>query len=63
MSGGRVIGGLLAVAMVVIGGFLALAGMGQVGESADTSAAWAIAGSFVGGLGLALMFTVLKRRR
>jgi hypothetical protein len=63
MSGRRVIGGVLAVAMVLIGGFLALAGMGYIGTSADTSAAWAIAGSFIGGLGLALMFTLLQRPR
>lgn len=63
MSGSRAIGGVLAVAMVLGGGFLALAGMGYIGRSADTSAAWAIAGSFFGGLGLALMFTVLRRPR
>ena len=50
MSGRRVIGGVLAVAMVLGGGFLALAGMGYIGRSADPSAAWAIAGSFLAAL-------------
>lgn len=63
MSGGRVVGSLLAVTMVLGGGFLALAGMGYIGESADTSAAWAMAGSLMTGLGLALMYTLLRRRR
>lgn len=61
MSGRRVVGVLVAVAMVLGGGYLALAGLGRIGQSGDTSAAWAITGSLLAGLGLALGFTQVQR--
>lgn len=64
MSGGqKVVVGLIALAMVLGGGFLALAGMGYIGRSTDTSTPWAVVGSLFAGLGLALGYTLLQRRR
>lgn len=63
MNSGRIVGGLLAVAMLLGGGFLALAGLGYVGQSADTSAPWAVVGSLIAGLGLALGFTLIRGPR
>jgi hypothetical protein len=63
MTGKRVVAVLLAVTMVLGGGFVALAGLGLVGQSGDTSAPWAISGSLLVGLGLALAFTQLQRPR
>lgn len=58
----RIVGVLIAVAMLLGGGFLALAGMGYIGESAGTSRSWSILGSLLAGLGVALMITILQRR-
>ena len=63
MNGGRIVGALVAVSMLLGGGFLALAGLGYVGESADTSAAWAVVDSLVAGLGLAFGFTLIRGPR
>jgi hypothetical protein len=62
MSGKRVLGGLIAVAMVLGGGFLALAGMGYIGESGGTSRSWSMIGSLFAGLGVALVITLVQRR-
>ena len=62
MSAKRVVGGLIAVAMLVVGGFLALAGMGYVGESDGTSRSWSAIGSLLAGLGVALVITIFPRR-
>ena len=63
MSAKHVVGGLVAVAMVLGGGFLALAGMGYIGESAGTSRSWSVTGSLCAGLGVALVITIFQRRR
>ena len=63
MTGRQVVGLLIAVAMVLAGGFLALAGLGYVGASGDTSAPWAMFGSVLAGLGLALAISLLQRGR
>ena len=63
MSAKHLVGGLIAVAMVLGGGFLALAGMGYIGESAGTSRSWSMIGSLLAGLGVALLITILPRRR
>ena len=63
VKGGQVVGALVAVAMVVGGGFLALAGIGYIGPSADTSAPWAMLGSALAGLGVALAISLRQRRR
>ena len=63
MSAKHVVGGLVAVAMLAGGGFLALAGMGYIGESAATSHSWSVVGSLLAGLGVALVITVFQRRR
>lgn len=62
MSAKRVVGGLFALAMVLGGVFLALAGMGYIGESAGTSRSWSVIGSLVAGLGVALVITIFQRR-
>lgn len=59
---GRILGLALAAAMVVAGVFLAAAGMGYVGATADTSSTWTIGGSVLAGLGVALAITVAQRR-
>ena len=58
----HLLGGLIAVAMMVGGGFLALAGLGYVGESGDTSRSWAVIGSLFAGLGVALVISMMQRR-
>lgn len=63
MSFGRVLGLLLALALVGGGAFLWSAGMGWVGDSGDTSSYWANIGGGLAGLGLALGFVVAKPRR
>ena len=63
MSGRQVVGALVAVAMVLGGGFLALAGLGYIGPSADTSGPWAVLGSVLAGLGVALAISLLQRGR
>lgn len=62
MSMKRVAGGLIAVALLLGGGFLALAGMGYIGESAGTSRSWSTIGSLLAGLGVALAITIFPRR-
>ncbi|MCL2543518.1 MAG: hypothetical protein FWE71_13820 [Nocardioidaceae bacterium] len=63
MSGQRIAGVVLAAALILGGGFLALAGMGYVGSSGDTSRSWSELGSILAGLGVALLFVVLRRER
>lgn len=63
MNGKQVVGGLVALVMLLGGGFLALAGMGHLGESDATSRGWAFAGSLLAGLGVALAITLAQRRR
>lgn len=62
MSIAKIVGLLLALLMLVGGGLLALAGMGYVGDSGETSQSWSILGSLIAGLGVALVITVLQRR-
>lgn len=62
MSAKVLVGGLIGLAMVLGGAFLALAGMGYVGESVATSRPWAFVGSLLAGFGVALMITVVQRR-
>lgn len=62
MSAKFVFGSLVAVAMVVVGGFLALSGMGYIGESDATSGSLSVTGSLLAGLGVALAITILQRR-
>ena len=63
MSVKHVLGGIIAVVMLLGGGFLALAGMGYIGESGGTSTAWSVIGSLFAGLGMALIITMVQRRR
>lgn len=62
MSDGRIVGVLVALTMVLSGGFLALAGLGYIGESASTSGTWSVLGSLVAGFGIALLITLFQRR-
>lgn len=62
MGAKRLVGGLIAVAMVFGGGFLALAGMGYVGESVGTSRSWSMIGSLLAGFGVALLIVIFSRR-
>ena len=62
MTGGTVLGYVAAVVMTLVGGYLALAGMGHLGESGDTSRGWSFVGSLLAGLGVALGITVASRR-
>ena len=63
MSVGRVVGILVAVALVLGGGFIAIAGMGYVGKSGDTSQSWSTIGSVIAGLGVALAIVIAKPHR
>lgn len=63
VSAPRVVGGLIALAMLLGGGFLALAGMGYIGESGGTSRSWSMIGSLLAGLGVALVITIFSRHR
>lgn len=56
----RIVGFLLALVMVAGGGFVALAGMGYIGSSSDTSQSWAMLGSLIAGLGVALGIAVAR---
>ena len=56
----RIVGPLVAVVMIVAGGYLAFAGMGWVGTGHESSGA-ANGGAVLAGLGVALAFTILKR--
>lgn len=58
----RAFGGLLALAMLLGGGSLALAGMGYVGQSSGTSTSWSVIGGLLAGLGVALVITIFQRR-
>ncbi len=62
MSIAKVVGLVLAVVMLVGGGFLALTGMGYIGKSGDTSQAWSVLGSLIAGLGVALVITLFQRK-
>ncbi len=57
----RIVGFVIAAVMIVVGGFLAFAGMGYIGSSADTSRSWATIGSILAGLGVALVISVGRR--
>lgn len=63
MSKGRIAGLVLALLMVAGGVWLAIAGMGYIGDSGDTSQGWAEGGAIIAGLGVALGFVVLSNRR
>lgn len=61
---GRGLGLAVAVAMVVVGALWTFQGLGYVGDSFMTdSETWAIIGSVVAGLGVALAFTVVRGSR
>lgn len=62
VNGKQVVGGLAALILLLGGGFVALAGMGYVGESGGTSEGWSVAGSVLAGLGVALAISVFQRR-
>jgi len=62
VSAKRIVGGLIALAMLLGGGFLALAGMGYVGKSSGASTSWSVIGGLLAGLGVALAITVFQRR-
>ena len=53
---------VLAMALLLGGGFLALAGMGYLGESGGTSRSWSTIGSLLAGLGVALLISILTPR-
>lgn len=59
----RIVGLLLALALVLGGGFIALAGMGYIGSSSDTSQSWSMLGSLLAGLGVALGISVARPPR
>lgn len=58
----RVVAVVLALTLLAGGGFLALAGMGYVGESGGTSRSWSTIGSLLAGLGVALLITTFTPR-
>ena len=58
----RVVRLIAAGAMAAVGAFLALAGMGFVGESSAPSTSWAVTGAIIAGMGVALGITALQRR-
>lgn len=58
----RNLGLVIAVVMVLLGGFLAFAGMGYLGSSGSTSRTWAMLGSLIAAFGVALAISVLQRR-
>lgn len=58
----RIVAVVLALALLVGGGFLALAGMGYLGESGGTSRSWSTIGSLFAGLGVALLITIFTPR-
>ena len=61
---GRIIGLIVAAALVVFGVIFTLQGLGYVGGSSMTgSQTWAILGPLIAGLGVALGIVVLQRRR
>jgi len=57
----RIVGLVIAIVMVVVGGFLAFAGMGYLGAGGHTSRTWATLGSLIAGLGVALVITLVRR--
>lgn len=59
----RIVGFILALVLVLVGGFIALAGMGYIGSSSDTSQSWAMLGSVIAGLGVALAISVARPPR
>ena len=62
--GSRVLGLVVAAALVVFGVVFTLQGLGYVGGSSMTgSQTWAILGPLIAGLGVALGIVVLQRRR
>ena len=63
MSIGRVVGVVLAVVMILGGGFLAIAGMGYIGQSGDTSQSWSTIGAVIAGLGVALAIVTFRPRQ
>jgi hypothetical protein len=58
----RVVAVVLALALLVGGGFLALAGMGYLGKSGGTSRSWSTIGSLLAGLGVAVLITTFTPR-
>lgn len=56
----RIFGPIIAVLMILLGAYLAFAGMGWIG-SGRTSSGAANGGALLAGLGVALAFTTLKR--
>ena len=61
---GRIIGLIVAAALVVFGVIFTLQGLGYVGGSSMSGPqTWAILGPLIAGLGVALGIVVLQRRR
>ncbi|WP_028660866.1 hypothetical protein [Nocardioides insulae] len=63
MRARHVLGLVVAVLMLLFGGWLALTGMGYLGDSSATSGSWSFLGSLIAGLGVALGFTVVQSAR
>jgi hypothetical protein len=60
---GRILGLVVAVALIVFGTIFTLQGLGYVGGSSMTgSQTWAVLGPLIAGLGVALAIVVLQRR-
>ena len=60
---GRIIGLVVAAALVVFGVIFTLQGLGYVGGSSMSgSETWAILGPLIAGLGVALGIVILQRR-
>lgn len=58
----RYFGPVIALLMIVAGGYLAFAGMGWIGSGAKSSGA-ANGGALLAGLGVALAYVTLARRK
>jgi hypothetical protein len=62
VSPGRLVGGVVALAMLLGGGFLFAAGNGWLGAGSQ-STVWAVAGGVLAGLGVALAVSMVQHAR
>jgi len=58
----RVVGAVIAVALIAVGAFLAFAGMGYLGSSGSTSQTWSMLGALIAAFGVALAITLFQNR-